>query len=323
MIYFKPKNFSKGSGLKYLKDHPTLPISAAALGISVANLGTNSKRQREAREIADRQTELMNKQINTMSANTKAIKDFINSNREVSNTFREGFQYQQKQEPNKKKKKRFLLFSSPESKQFSVKSSTIAGAQLGFAIGGLGSVPSFLPKELKGKNTLSENYNKITTFQKQAALTAAGTIIGAALGALVGVIGEIDKKGSRGSVKDRLLPDVISNLKKDHFKEGIDFTRDPKTADRLKTRVCIALSKNSGDLRILINTESDPKLKNITSKLVRNIPNSGVDNRTASNKYNEITISTISDSSSDATLVSGIISQFIHNGFPVYIVEVG
>lgn len=313
MAIFRQKNFSGvNKSLKYIKDHPTLPVSATALGISAANLSTNTKRQKEAKELSQKQLDLMGKQMEAITANTKAINDSIKSSREVSNAFREGIKHPEEE----KKPKRRKLFR----KMFSLRSNVIAGAQIGGSIGGLGTLSNAFTKKVEGKYP---RYKQLTGLEKKAGLVAAGTIIGAMLGALVGSISELDKRNSRKDVNKRLLPDVISNLKKDNFKEGIDFTRDPKTADRLKTRVCIAVSRNSGDLRILINTNADPKLKNLTDRVVKNIPNSSVDLKTASNKFNDITISTISDNSSDAGLVSGIAYQFIHSGFPVYLVEVG
>ena len=46
-------------------------------------------------------------------------------------------------------------------------------------------------------------------------------------------------------------------------------------------------------------------------------------NNLASNKYNEINLSTISKTSSNINEAVALISQFIDGGYPVYIVEVG
>ena len=46
MINFRHKEFSKkkivSSTIKYVKDHPILPLSAASLGVGVANYKTNT-----------------------------------------------------------------------------------------------------------------------------------------------------------------------------------------------------------------------------------------------------------------------------------------
>lgn len=343
MTTFKQKNFGgEKKALKLVKDHPTLITSTAALGIGLANLSTNTKRQREAKEIANKQLNMMNKQMEVMKENTKAINDSINSQREVSNAFRNGWEKYHPSEVKQETQKRRGILNrlldgrggsankdNKRRKLFSIKSSALAGAQLGF---GITTLASGLPVINKGTDKLlnkvtskSEKIGKIDfkPIEKRVGLVSAGTIVGAMLGALIGSIGELDKKISRGSVNQRLMYKVIDYLRKENFRNGIDYTLDPKIADKLGTRVCIALSRNSGDLRLLINTKADPKLKQVTDRIVRNIPNAGVENRTANNKYNELTISTISDSSADAGLVSGIVSQFIHSGFPVYLVEVG
>jgi len=152
----------------------------------------------------------------------------------------------------------------------------------------------------------------------------AGAIIGAALGALHYALREINLKVNRKmTVNDRLMKVVVENLVKDGFKEGKDFTRDPKIADQLKTKVCLVMSRVSNDLRVLINTVSDSKLKRTTDEVISRIPNASVVNTKMTDKYNDITISTISDSSADASLVTGMAEHFIHSNYPVYLVEVG
>lgn len=334
----KKSGESLKSAGKYIKENPTLPLAAASLGVAGANYKINTKRQKEAKELSNKQLEMMQKQMDVLKDNTKALHDSIKSQHEISSAYRDDLEFRKAQgtlmklpKEEQKKRPRFFkkLFSEeqkPEKRKlFSIKSSTIAGAQLGASIGTLGASSNKIVKAIGPKpifNKLGDG--KKATLEQRMGLVVAGTILGAALGALVGTIGEISNKVSRRSVNsDRLMPKIISNLKKDNLKEGYDYTRDPKIADKLKTRVCLAISRNSGDLRVLINTKSEPKLKNLTDNIVKNIPNAGVENKTASNKFNEITISTISDNSADATLVSSIAEQFIHSGYPVYLVEVG
>lgn len=321
---FRQKEFGKiKEGAEFLKKNPALPISAASLGIAGANLKINTKRQKEAKEIAEKQLDLMNKQMNAISDNTKALKDSINSQKEVSSIYKEDILLRKQKGEKKEDKKSLFRIKKGTRKLFSIKSATIAGAQLGLGIGTLSAASNRVADKVGGIIANKTKFSNLNKFEKRVSLAAAGAIIGAALGALVGSIDELSKKISRTSVNKRLLPEVISNLKKDNLREGIDYTRDPNIADRLKLKVCIAISKYSGNLRILINTKSDSKLKEITNYIIKHIPNTGVETKTANNKFNEITISTISDSSADATLVSGIAEQFIHQGFPVYLVEVG
>jgi hypothetical protein len=193
-------------------------------------------------------------------------------------------------------------------KDFSILSSTLQGATSGYAVG------SIFGKFRKAKD---KEFN-------EAVPAFVGFIGGAALGALAGVIDNQRTRFNRKMTVDaRLMDTIVENLKKDNFKEGKDFTRDPKIATQLKTKVCICISKVSGDLRILINMVSDPKLQGLAKDLVKNIPNKSAVNERASDKFNDITITTISDSSMDAGLVTGVAERFIHSGYPIQLVEVG
>ena len=188
-------------------------------------------------------------------------------------------------------------------KDFSILTSAMKGGSLGGTIGGIAA------KVFKGRGVT---------------YTGAGILAGAALGALLGVLDDQATKFNRKhTVDDRLMKVVVENLKKDNFKEGTDFTRDPKRASELKTKVAIYISRVSGDLKIGINMISDPKLQGLAKDLVKNIPNKSAVNDRTSDKFNDIIITTISDSSMDAGLVTGVAERFIHSGYPVQLVEVG
>lgn len=200
-------------------------------------------------------------------------------------------------------------------KEFGILGKTIAGASIGASIGSLANKLTSNSRLIKFKG---KDYNL------GAVLVGGGTIVGAALGALCGVISNADEFISRKVTTDnRLMKHVVSDLKKTGFKEGIDFTRDPKTANSLKTAVCFVITKNSGELRVLINTANDSKLRELTEKTVKNIPNLSAVTKKASDRFNEITITTISDSSADVGLIAGLAEKFIRAKYPVYLIEVG
>ena len=196
-------------------------------------------------------------------------------------------------------------------KQFGIVSNIRNGAAIGATIGTLATkLPIFKKKTDDWKTELS--------------IIGGGTIIGAGLGLLVGLTKDISTKVNRATTVDaRLMQGVIENLKKDNFREGIDYTRDPKTANDLKIKVCIVISKNSGNMQLLVNTVADTKLKTVTLNMAKNIPNTATVNTKLSDKYNDISISTVSDSSANIGLVTGIAEYFIRNKYPVYLVEVG
>ena len=198
-------------------------------------------------------------------------------------------------------------------KQFGIVSNVRNGAAIGATIGTLATkipIPVFKKKTDNWKTELS--------------IIGGGTIIGAGLGLLVGLTKDISTKVNRATTVDaRLMQGVIENLKKDNFREGIDYTRDPKIANDLKMKVCIVISKNSGNMQLLVNTVADTKLKTVTLNMAKNIPNTATVNTKLSDKYNDISISTVSDSSANLGLVTGIAEYFIRNKYPVYLVEVG
>ena len=202
-------------------------------------------------------------------------------------------------------------------KNFSILSSAIKGATLGTTIGSLAAgLSNFVPKFRMGGENDKGQINRL-------AVIGAGTVIGAGLGTLAGLISEGDKFISRKNVDTRLMEVVRENLLKSGLKEGVHFTRDPKTATDIKTKVCIVITKYSGELRLLINTVADSKLKSLVLDMTKNLPNTSVINKSASDRYNEITLTSISDSSFNAGLITGIAERFIHTGYPVYLVEVG
>ena len=329
MTKFRQKSFGKAEEVyqgvkKLVNKSPVLPISTLSLGVSTANFAQNKRKQKQDVAYQKDQLEAMkhltaslNKVDRSLEKQTTPIKI-----KKKGSGKDEGFWFGRRR-----------LFSNVKfrRKDFSILSDTIKGASIGASIGTLGTV--FAPKKIKNGNikvkfkgkehNISNKYNNLNTTERKLAVIGAGTLIGAALGALAGMIKKADTFISRSGVGKNLMKSVVENLKKNNFKEGTDFTRDPKIADQLKTKVCIVTTKISGDLRIFINTVADRRLESLSNQTVKNLPNTSVVNKKAFDKYNEITISTISDGSADVGLVTGICEKFIHSGYPVYLVEVG
>ena len=314
----------------FYKRNETAGLTTVTATMSTGNFLLNSTRKSQDKEYQDKQINAMKNLTNALSDVDKNLKRVDINPKKIQ------------KEENKRKFSFRRLFSNTEKnnvdmvkfrpKNFSILSNTLTGAAIGANVGAL-LTPSLSgtkknPVTIKVSNpkfvNIADKYNNSSMFAKRLGIVAGGTILGAALGALVGSIKEVDKFISRKTTVDnRLMSKVVGDLKKTGFEEGTDFTRDPKTADRIKSQVSIAITKNSGELRLLVNTIADKKLKDITSQVIRNLPNSSAVTREERNRYNEISITTISDGSADVGLIAGICEKFIRNKYPVYLVEVG
>lgn len=316
MAKFKPKEVVRDVK-NFYKNNPTAKITTATAGFSGSNLILNASRKKEDDKYQGQQLEAMNELTKALGGVNKTLKkvEDRNNDKPLSIKFKRLFS---------NTKDNMINF---RKKNFSILSDTVKGATIGATIGNL-SLP-LGGKDAKnisynGSNPTFRKINNLSPFSKRLGVVAAGTLIGAALGALVGSIRKSDEIISRRlTVDNRLMDKIVEDLEKTGFKEGSDFTRDPKTADSLKSPVSVAITRNSGELRLLVNTISDRKLKDITKNIIKNLPNSSAVNEEQRNRYNEISITTISDGSADIGLIAGICEKFIRNKYPVYLVEVG
>ena len=334
MITFSEKKFGKlgkaaKKGIESIQNDPAKLIipaltSTPGIALGLANLTVNKDRRKRDRELRQAQVDATNKLVEALENEDRAgIKRRAIKLRKAYKKPIADDQVPAALDQVKNKVLKGEDMISFKKKDFSILSDAVSGAAVGGTLG-MGATPIIFKK--KDKIVLGKKGSTIDLdgVGKGAVGFAAGTIIGAALGLVVGGIKETAKFINRARTVDkRLMPGIIEDLKKGNFKEGKDFTRDPKTANELKTRVCVVVTKYSGDLRILINTVSDQKLSQITKDSIKNIPNSSVVNEKVTDRYNDITVSTISDSSANPALISGIAERFIRNGYPVYLVEVG
>lgn len=335
MKKFRQKTFggitSKLRGAKntvkdFYHKNPASVITTGTFIASSSNLAMNASRKNQDKAYQDEQL--------------KAMKDLTGALNKVDNNLKTVTvkQSPEKKEVNSFKFRRF--FSKSENynnminfrrKNFSILGDTLHGASIG---GSLGVIASGLGgKDAKGIKLpkfrgISENkinsFNNSSAFIKRSGVIGAGIILGASLGALVGLIKKSDELISqKTTVDNRLMDKVVTDLKKTGFKEGVNFTRDPHEADRLKTPISIAITRNSGELKLLVNVIADDKLKSVTRELIKNLPNTSAVSQEAKNRYNEISITSISDGSADVGLIAGIAERFIRNKYPIYLVEVG
>ena len=195
-------------------------------------------------------------------------------------------------------------------KDFSLKDDVITGAGVGAGVGGIAGLIS-----KAGGNG---------GFGRSLAIIGIGTAVGASLGAIAHSIKSgADSSNRRATVDARLMNMVVDDLKASGFKEGVQFTRDPKRANELKVRVSIVVSRSSGEMNLLINMVADDRLKDLAKDVITRLPNSSAVTTSLEDKYNEITVTTIADNSANAGLIAGLCNYFIRSKYPVYLVEVG
>ena len=313
----------------FYHNNPTAYLTTVTAAASTSNLAMNAARKSQDKRYQDKQITAMKDLTNALSGVDKTLKEteIKTVKKKVEEPTSRGYNL-----------RRLFSITNNDSmikfrpKNFSILSSTLRGAAIGGNIGALSS-PLLINKESRINVSEKANpifrrsanvFNNSSGFQKRVLLTGASTLVGAALGALVGGIKELDNYISHKTTVDKRLMDrIVEDLKKTGFEEGVNFTRDPKTADRIKSPISVAITRNSGELRLLVNTIADKKLKDLTQQIIKNLPNSSAVTQEERNRYNEISITTISDGSADAGLIAGICEKFIRNKYPVYLVEVG
>lgn len=160
------------------------------------------------------------------------------------------------------------------------------------------------------------------TITQKWAFGIGATILGAALGAIVGAIRTGAEKYSQRNTNQRLLKRILPILKSKGYVEGKDFTMDPKRANEIPTKVCIVLSSASGELQTVINSRDDRNLRSLVKQISSKHPRT-TQSTTQNDKFNEITITTEKNTAANVSQVVSIIESFVENGYPVYIVEVG
>lgn len=311
MVKFKQKSFSKFS--KVVDTYKGLVVPTASLGLSGAslyiankNMRTNQLARSESKESAQQQIGAMNRLSDSLNKVDRSLKTIPPQSSQPSHPSPES----------SAPKRGFWIFRKKEFSESldNLINKTIQGAGIGSGVGvGIGSLISKTPGKFFGT---AEFKNTLKT-------VGISTAIGAGLGFLVGAIQNIVNK-IENKPNPRLLNDIEANLKQAGLVKNTDYVLDPKYADLLKTRVSVVISKSSGDLKLAVNTFNDPKLDKATRDIIKGLPKSAIITEKFGNKFNDLSISTISSGrETDAAFISNIIGEFVSHKFPVYIVEVG
>lgn len=292
--------FKEGKEIfRYISKHPTLPISATALGVSLANLSTNAERRKDAEEQNKKQVKAMNKLADSLS---KVSASFDEADKRGAVIVKE----KEKEQQPTKRRFRIGYYSSFVD---DIWSGTMKGLGVGGLINGIALGAAAIDK-------------KGWTVKQAFKAVGYSVLIGASLGLVLGVTKKIAEVSSRNKTNQRVINTVTKLLKNKGFEENKDFTTDPKTADLEKTKVTVLVNRGNGDLKLALNVISDEKLEKVCNRVVSELPDKSKTMTKESNRYNEIMITTLS-SGNDAIVISGIIEKFIRAGYPVYMIEVG
>lgn len=344
MINFRQKNYGVKSVVKTAidkaKKNPlgvaNLGIGTTGLAVSSANLVNNRKNRVEGSKERQEQIQVM-KHLNNTLAN---VDDKLLIEKKPEN---------KKEEPilnitpffRSKKKKTFSYASDYALKGLGI-GGLISTAPLALTKGGksnpfgkvgekvgLRDIQPYSGGRGSDGKPFTDQYDKYRedkkdTINKNKVLLVGGTmIVGAALGALIGGIRDLISFGQKKNVSyNQLSKKIVENLISMGFKKEKDFTLNPKTADQLKLKICISISKTNGDVKLVINTVNDRNLHQITSNIIKNLPQSAIATENTGDRFNNLIITKLS-SVEDPAFVTGILEQFIRRGYPVYIVEVG
>lgn len=258
MKNFRQKLFSKGkklvkSGLKYVKDHPILPVSTASLGIGIANYKTNTKRQKEGKEQHKEQLEALKNLNKNIIENSEAL-NIVNQALQNNN---ENLRLSRENENNKPRGRTILFFRrknySIESGGFSGRkiepnpTSVSKGALVGGALGGaVGTILDAPNGQMKG-----------------GVLIGAG--IGAGLGALVTWLSNVAEKSifnrglSKGSNSYKLLKYLEDHYTEPDIVEEETTTQNIGGSVKLTNTVKRQKSSKIDPKGTLFGVDSDPK----------------------------------------------------------------
>lgn len=306
--------------LDLIEKHPVLPLSAAGVGLSGANLYINVNRSKRDREYQERNLVEMRKLTKNLGK--------VNNSLEKTN----------KLEEDRNRNKEFDIKSTVARfipKGFSnTVDRAISGAAYGSAVGaflsggGSKSVGRRVIKFVPGGEWVSDKISGSGEDKLNESLSILGTsiLIGAGLGALIGAVQDLNQYVSRKNVgNDRDMGELLRTLRDRGLEENKDFTRSPKTANLMKTKVCVVL-KQGGDtteFNVMVNSINDRRLRATLNKCISKLGPLQTKTDHANNKYNELTLTTIKNKTENVKLVADLVENLVNSGYQVYIVEVG
>jgi hypothetical protein len=310
MKIFREKQF--GARINKVKDallrNTSNPVALASLGVSTTGLYQMNK-SRKANEARLRQADKQHKA--DFDQQERLIKALTGVEKGLKNIPAE----QPKPAITAQKDDSWLkiggkkIFSIREKSYGAITNSAWKGAAAGGTLGA-GLALQYMSRAQVGSN------------RAKAMVPLVGAALGGLAGSLWGVVKTLDTKISQSGTGHKLIEEVIKNLKRAGFREGQQWTCDPKKATLMKSKVCVVLSQSADNTGILVNMANDQKLKEISEEIINTLPTGFRETEKMSDRFNEIQISSFPDKT-DATYIFTVLEKFIKRGFPVYLIEVG
>jgi hypothetical protein len=304
MKIFREKQFgAKSKAVKEAFKNSSNPVALASLGVGGTSLylykknsKTNEDRLKQAAEQHKQdyaQQERLIKALTGVEQGLKAVETPKDQTKEHSCL----------------KIKGRKIFTMREKSYGAISNSAAKGALAGSTVGAVLAL-QFMKRSQLGSP------------RAKAMVPLVGAALGGLAGSLWGVVKTLDTKISQSLTGHKLIEEVIKNLKRAGYREGQQWTLDPKKATLMKSKVCVVLSQSADNTGILVNMANDPKLKEISLEITNSLPTGFRQTEKISDRFNEIQISSFPDKT-DATYIFTVLEKFIKRGFPVYLIEVG
>jgi hypothetical protein len=304
MKIFREKQFgAKSKAVKEAFKNSSNPVALASLGVGGTSLYLNKKNSKTNEDRLKQAAEQHKQDYAQQERLIKALTGVEKGLKAV-----EAPKDQTKEDSWLKIKGR-KIFTMREKSYGAISNSAAKGALAGSTVGA-GLALQFMKRSQLGSP------------RAKAMVPLVGAALGGLAGSLWGVVKTLDTKISQSLTGHKLIEEVIKNLKRAGYREGQQWTLDPKKATLMKSKVCVVLSQSADNTGILVNMANDPKLKEISVEITNSLPTGFRETEKISDRFNEIQISSFPDKT-DATYIFTVLEKFIKRGFPVYLIEVG
>ncbi len=304
MKIFREKQFgAKSKAVKEALKNSSNPVALASLGVGGTSLYLNKKNSKANEDRLKQAAEQHKQDYAQQERLIKALTGVEKGLKAV-----EAPDSQTKEDSWLKIKGR-KIFTMREKSYGAISNSAAKGALAGSTVGA-GLALQFMKRSQLGSP------------RAKAMVPLVGAALGGLAGSLWGVVKTLDTKISQSLTGHKLVEEVIKNLKRAGYREGQQWTLDPKKATLMKSKVCVVLSQSADNTGILVNMANDPKLKEISVEITNSLPTGFRETEKISDRFNEIQISSFPDKT-DATYIFTVLEKFIKRGFPVYLIEVG